>query len=144
MVNENELREKMMVLETIKSQIGVVEEQREFVDGLIEDHEMAMKTVEGYTDQEDGEEMFIPVGGNAHVISKVKKSDRILVKLGANVSALTEIEKAGEIMEKRKKDLVQTKTSLESSLNRLAQEYQKLESEVQREYMELQSGMREG
>ncbi len=141
MVNENELREKMMVLETIKSQIGVVEEQKEFVDGLIEDHEMARKTVESYAGQEDGEEMFIPVGGNAHVISTVKKSDRILVKLGADISALTEIEKAEEIMEKRKKDLVQTKTSLESSLNRLAQEYQNLESEVQREYMELQSGM---
>ncbi len=144
MVDENELREKMMRLETIKSQIQTVQNQKEFVQGMIDEHSEAIQTVENYGDQEDGEEMFVPLGGNAHVVSKVGKSDKVLIGIGAEVSALTGSEKAAEIMEKRKKELSQTLTSLDNSIDRLNAEYQSLENEVQRDYQELQSQMQHG
>ncbi len=143
MVDENELREKMMRLETIKSQMQTVQGQKEFVEGLIEEHSEAIKTVGNYGKQEEGEETFVPVGGNAHVVSKVGKSNKVLIGLGADISALTGAEEAEEIMEKRKKELSQTLTSLKSSIDNLNAEYQSLESEVQREYQELQSQMQQ-
>ncbi|MFO8110008.1 MAG: prefoldin subunit alpha [Thermoplasmata archaeon] len=144
MVDENELREKMTKLETVKSQIQAMEGQKEYVRDLIADHKEAIKTVENYIKQGDDEEMFIPIGGNAHVMSKTEGCDKVLIGIGADVSALTETETAEEIMEKRKKELKQNMTSLANSIDQLSSEYQKLESEVQREYMELQSQMQQG
>ncbi|GEM_PF-3003664 len=143
MVDEQELREKIGRLEQIKTQLQTAQNQQEFVDELVENHKEAIETVGKYAEQDEEQEMFVPVGGNAHIRSKVSGGDKVLIGLGSDISALTDAEKAADIMEKRKKELTQTKTTLENTINQLTGEYQKLENEVQREYQEFQSQMQE-
>ncbi|MFO7991663.1 MAG: prefoldin subunit alpha [Thermoplasmata archaeon] len=144
MTSEQELREKVGRLEVINSQLDVLEEQIGYINQLINDHNEAIKTFEKYSQEEEGSEMMVPVGANSRVYCKVGNTDKVLIGLGADISAETNVEKATEILEKRKKELTSNRSEMENNLNKLNTEYQKLESEVREEYQELQSQSMKG
>ncbi len=139
MTSEQELREKVGRLEVIESQIEVIEEQIGYINQLIKDHNEAMETFEKYSQEEEGSEMIVPVGANSRIYCTVGNTDKVLIGLGADISAETDVEKATEVLEKRKKELTSNRSEMENNLTKLNTEYQKLESEVREEYQELQS-----
>ncbi len=138
MIDENEFREKMGRFETMGSQIESVGDQLNYVDAIIQEHDAAAKLMDGFKDQGEDTEVLVPVGANSHINCKVGKNDKVLIGLGADISVETDVASATDIIERRKKDLLSTKSELENGLNKLEQEYHKLSEELQREYQELQ------
>ncbi len=138
MVNEQELQKKMMKLEEIKNQIEALSSQKEMVQSMVEEHEKASKAITNYSKEEEGKELLVSVGGNAHIPCKVSGERKVLIGLGSDVSALTEPEKAVNIVDTRKKELTQTRTEIENGINRLEGEFRKLQQTVQQEYQQMQ------
>ncbi len=138
MVDENEFREKMGKFENMGSQIESLGEQLDYVKGIIDEHNEAEKLTDRFKDQDEDTEVLVPAGANSHIYCKVGRSDKVLIGLGSKISAETDVETAADIIERRKKDLMSTKTELESGLNNLEQEYKELGEALQKEYQELQ------
>ncbi len=138
MVDENEFRERMSKFETMGSQIESLGEQLEYVKSIISEHEEAEKLMGRFKEQDEDTEVLVPAGASSHIYCKVGRSDKVLIGLGADISAETDVESASGIIERRKKDLLSTKTELENGFNRLEQEYQELGQTLQKEYQELQ------
>ncbi len=138
MVDENEFRERMGRFETMGSQIESLGEQLDYVKGIINEHDEAEELMKRFKDQGEDTEVLVPAGANSHIYCKVGRSDKVLIGLGSNISAETDVESAADIIERRKKELLSTKTELESGLNKLEQEYQQLGEALQKEYQELQ------
>ncbi|MFW6142088.1 MAG: prefoldin subunit alpha [Candidatus Saliniplasma sp.] len=139
MVNQQEFRQKVNMLQQINSQVEAFQNQLDFIDELIEGHNQAKKTMENYSKKEPGSQLLVPIGANSYLQSKVGDNDKVLIGLGADVSAEKEVSEAMEIVEKRKKEFKDTKEDLMEDFNELKKQAQDLEQEVRQEYQELQS-----
>ncbi|MFW5904197.1 MAG: prefoldin subunit alpha [Candidatus Saliniplasma sp.] len=139
MVNQQEFRQKVNRLQQINSQVEAFQNQLDFIDELIEGHNQAKKTMENYSKKEPGSQLLVPIGANSYLQSKVGDNDKVLIGLGADVSAEKEVSEAMEIVEKRKKEFKDTKEDLMDDFNELKKQAQDLEQEVRQEYQELQS-----
>lgn len=139
MVNQQELRQKVNRLESLNQQLESFKEQIEFIDEKIEEHEKAKKTMKAYSEKEEGADLLVPVGGSSFLQSKVGANSKVIIDLGADVSAEKEVDEAIEILEKRKQEFEEKKEDVEEEHDELEQESQELEQEVRKEYQELQS-----
>ncbi|MFO7791383.1 MAG: prefoldin subunit alpha [Candidatus Saliniplasma sp.] len=139
MVNQQEFRQKVNRLQQLNSQVEAFQDQLDFIDNMIEGHNEAKKTMENYSKKESGSQLLVPIGANSYLLSKVGENDKVLIGLGADVSAEKEVGEAKEIVEKRKKEFKDTKDDLMEDFEEMKQQAQQLEQEVRQEYQELQS-----
>ncbi len=139
MVNQQEFRQKVNRLQQLNSQVEAFQNQLDFIDELIEGHNQAKKTMEKYSEKEQGSQLLVPIGANSFIQSKVGDNDKVLIGLGADVSAEKEVNEAMDIVEERKKEFEDTKADLEEDFNEMKNQAQELEQEVRQEYQELQS-----
>ena len=139
MVNQQEFRQKVNTLQQLNSQLEAFQNQLDFIDEVIEGHNQAKKTMENYSKKEQGSQLLVPIGANSYLQSRVGDKDKVLIGLGADISAEKEVSEAMEIVEKRKEEFKETKDDLMEDFEELKQQAQKLEQEVRQEYQELQS-----
>ncbi len=139
MVNQQEFRQKVNRLQQLNSQVQAFENQLDFIDELIEGHDQAMETMKNYSKKEPGSQLLVPIGANSYLQSKVGDNDKVLIGLGADVSAEKEVSEAMDIVEDRKKEFEDTKDELMEDFNEMKKQAQELEQEVREEYQELQS-----
>ncbi len=138
MVDENDFRERLSKLEAIGKQLEAMEEQLMYIDEIIGEHSAAEETIKSFKDEKEDSEVLVPLGANTHIYCKVGRNDKVLVGLGADISAETDAEAAIDVIDRRKKDIMNTRTEIENQVSQLGQEYQNLEQELQQEYQELQ------
>ncbi len=138
MVDENDIREKLGKLEVIGKQLEVLEEQLLYIEEVVNEHSTAEETIKGFKGEKEGAEVLVPLGANTHIYCTVGRNDKVLVGLGADISAEMGTDAAVDLIGRRKTDILNTKTELENKANQLGLEYQRLEQELQREYQELQ------
>ncbi len=138
MVDENDFRERLGKLEAIGKQLEALEEQLLYIDEITNEHSAAEETIKGFKDEKEDSEVLVPLGANTHIYCKVGRNDKVLVGLGSDISAETDAEVAIDIINRRKRDIMNTRTELENKVNQLGQEYQSLEQELQEEYQQLQ------
>lgn len=139
MVNQQEFRQKVNRLQQLNSQVEAFQNQLDFIDELIEGHNQAMETMKNYSKKENGSQLLVPIGANSYLQSKVGDNDKVLIGLGADVSAEKEVSEAMKIVEDRKKEFNDTKEELMDDFNEMKKQAQELEQEVRQEYQELQS-----
>lgn len=139
MFDENDFRERVGKLESMGKQMEMMEEQLLYVDEVVKDHSSAEETINKFKGESEDSEVLVPLGANTHIYCKVGRNDKVLVGLGADLSAETDVDSAVDIISRRKQDILNTKSELEERLKHIKQEYQKLEQELQREYQELQA-----
>ncbi|MGM0404935.1 MAG: prefoldin subunit alpha [Thermoplasmatota archaeon] len=139
MVNQQEFRQKVNRLQQLNSQVEAFQNQLDFIDELIEGHNQAMETMKNYSKKETGSQLLVPIGANSYLQSKVGDNDKVLIGLGADVSAEKEVSEAMKIVEDRKKEFNDTKEELMDDFNEMKKQAQELEQEVRQEYQELQS-----
>ncbi len=139
MVTQEELREKVSRLEALNQQIETFEEQMGYIENLIEEHQDAKKTIQKYSEEEEGSEMLVPIGASTHIYCRVGDTDKVLIGLGADTSAKKNFDEAEEIIQRRTDDFKETKEAIEGKLKEIEEDAQKLEMEVQKEYQEFQT-----
>ena len=139
MVEEEEFRQKVNRLQSLNSQMEVFEEQLEFIDELIEEHDEAKATMKKYMEKEEGSEMLVPIGASSYLYSKVGTKDKVLIGLGSDISAEKKVEEAVEIIEKRKDEFESNKKELKEKRDELKEEAEELEQEVRQEYQQMQA-----
>ncbi|MFW6048411.1 MAG: prefoldin subunit alpha [Candidatus Natronoplasma sp.] len=143
MVDEQEFRNKVNRLQNLNAQIEIFENQVEFLKEKIQEHETAKNTMKEYMKKEEGSELLVPIGASSYLYSRVGSKDKVLIGLGADISAEKNVDEAVDVIDKRKKEVEDNKEEIQKRLKELEVDAQKLEREVQQEYQQLQQGQQQ-
>jgi len=128
LMNEQEMRQAMGVLEAYKAQLEAINEQGQLLQMSLEDYFRAKDTLLAVSKGKPGDEVLMPVGGSSYVHASIVHSDRVLVGVGTSVSMDKPVEEAiatveariGEMMDALKK-VSESRTVLESKMQQLSQ-----------------------
>ncbi|RMD46684.1 MAG: prefoldin subunit alpha, partial [Aquificota bacterium] len=82
-----ELRGYIAQIEALRSEIAVVDES-------IATYRTAIKTINNLRDLGKGKNILIPIGAGAQIEAKIENPDRVVVSIGAGISAELNAEEA--------------------------------------------------
>lgn len=99
----------------LKAQAEILQKQGEMMNAAIEELNMTIHALEDTKNYKKGDETFVALGSGAFVRGSVGDTSSVLVNIGADVLRKTSVDKAIEIMEKRK-------SSVESSMKKLTED----------------------
>ncbi len=97
-MEDKDLRQAMMVLESYNEQLEVLRQQIELVQFSLEESVRARETLKVFKDAKEGQELLIPIGASVFVNAKVTNSDKAIVGVGNKISITKDIPDAADYM----------------------------------------------
>jgi len=129
MVEQKEMQKKLIAYQILESRANALMKRRELLITRMLEIESTLSSMEEI-EKSGGEDILLPIGSSVHVKGGLKKVDKMIVGLGANIAMESTVEKTKEILEKRRKILEYGLTSLEKELVNLNNEIIKLQPEI--------------
>jgi prefoldin alpha subunit len=115
MEDQQKLEEIVNQLNIYKSQSEMLQQQVEAVQGSIAEIEILESTLKDVKDK-NSLETLVPVGAGSFMNAEIKKTDEIIMSVGAGVAISKTVDEAKETMASQKEEL---KESLDKMLNNL-------------------------
>ncbi len=119
-MEEKDLRQAMLVLESYREQLDTLRRQITLVQSSLEESVRARETINKFKDAEEGDEIFVPIGASVFVPAKVTGKKQAIVGVGSRVS-----------VEKRLQDTEDYVNSLVIELQESLKKINKAYSEIQ-------------
>ena len=129
MSDKEGIREKLIRYRTLESRINAFTSRRNLLVAKMLEIENTLNSIDEIEKNQE-KEILIPIGSNVHVPGKLRRIDKIIVELGANVAIENSVEEAKQILVKRKKILENGLMVLEKEIVKLSNEMLKLEPEI--------------
>jgi prefoldin alpha subunit len=127
----NQHREFQKRAEMIQQQVGMVQIS-------IEDCNRALTTIEELSNVSEDSEMMFPIGSGSFVYANISHVDKVVVDVGAGISAERPIADAKEILERRKERLASALDNMNNSLLQISQQMQAIEAFLARQQQQMQ------
>ena len=130
-MEKKNLRSKLLEFQLVENRLKVLESRRNLILSKIAEIE---RTIQCLNDvQKSGEsEILLSIGSNVYVPGSLKKSEKILVELGAGVIVEKNFEGARSFLEKRLKILENGIASIENEIVNLSQRLNELGREIRK------------
>src|SRR5665647_27729 len=93
----------------------------ELVSFSLSDIDNAVVAVEALSKPEIGKETLIPIGANSFVYGTIPETNRVIIGLGANISAEVDVADAVSYLTERKKKLTEMQGQFAARLNQIAE-----------------------
>jgi len=132
-VKQEEIRQVVAYMESLKEQIDSLGSQMQLIQESINDFSRARDTAQNYVDAGTDTEIMIPVGGGVYLPGKVLNTGKGFLYSSAGYTFEEPITKIVEILEKRIKELADASQKI----------YQKM-TDLQRQLESLQVAVEEG
>jgi prefoldin alpha subunit len=133
---EEELSKYLAQIDQYKEQLGQVEAQFAYLQSIINDYAKAKITLERLSKEEEGVELLLPIGGNNFIAAVAKNTSKVLFDIGAGVITEKSSDEAAKKIDKRIKNIQQTKERLTSMAQQLQAELTETTSKAQKLYSE--------
>ena len=118
MEDQRKLEEMVNQLNIYKNQSDILQQQIEAVQGSIAEIEILESTLKEVKDKESLETL-VPVGAGSFMNAEIKKTDEIIMSVGAGVAVSKTVDEAKETMSSQKEEL-------NDSLNKMLENLQKI------------------
>jgi len=135
-MDDAQLQEAYMRMERVKMQLEHLEDQQNYINKAIQEHELAKETYAKYNKGKVGDEIIVPIGAGAFVFSKISDNKNALLDIGKDIIVKNSIADAIKILDGRVDDLKQ-------GLEKITDLILKTRSSMEKMTMELQSSMKE-
>lgn len=129
-MEEREVRELIFRLQQYQAQADLTSQQISLLQVSMDEHESAMDAIKHCKELEESSEILVPLGAESFVHATLDKVDKVLVGLGANVSAEQAPDKAIESLSKRKDEMNEVLGRLDRSIQGLDQEIQSIQTKL--------------
>jgi len=129
MVEQKDIQKKLVTYQILESKANALMKRRELLITRMLEIESTLNSMDEIK-KGSGEDILLPIGSSVHVKGGLKKVDKMIVELGANIAIESTVEKTKDILEKRKKIIMNGLTSLEREINNLSNEIMKLQPEI--------------
>ena len=139
MTGEQELRVLLSQLQQSEAEARAYEQQMELVSFTINEIDNAVVAVEALSKPDIGKETLIPIGANSFVYGTIPQTNRVIIGLGANVSAEVDVADAVSYLNERKKKLTDMQGQFAARLNQIGSQIYSLQSQLQAVQSQLQA-----
>ena len=131
--NEEEFRRLVSVYQQYQAQIEMIARELGLAQINLEGVERASLAIETMKNSDDlGQDMLVPIGGGSFVHTKLADTNKVVVNIGAGVSVEKTAADAREIMDKRKKDIIEASKKLTDVLHSIENEMAKVQSAIEK------------
>lgn len=132
-MEQKEVQQKLAQLQFLEEQSkGLQRQQLELAEQLSE-LESAKKSLEEIKKIKKGNEVMIPLGAGVWAFGSLNDTENVLTNIGADVAVKKEIPEAKKIVDEQVEAIKVINEKISAQLDRLAQNAQKIYSEVQME-----------
>lgn len=119
--DEEELRKLSVELRLLEQTAETLQSRLSMINAVATDLTYASMALEGLDKEKENSEFLVPIGGTSYVKAKLDNPDRVIVGLGAGVSAEKTRQEAKDIIKKRLEDLEKTRTSVQQQFVQVAE-----------------------
>jgi prefoldin alpha subunit len=129
MTNQKEFQEKLLLYQLLENKVNSLMKRREMILSKIVETETTINSLDELDKSKD-EDILFPLGSNTYIQGMIKKREKIIVELGANIAVEKDTEKTKEILQSRKNNLQTILQTIEKELVNASREMAKLEPEI--------------
>ncbi len=125
-----EFQQKAMEFETIRQQLGGIQQELNELQGRLGDYETVKETLNQIKGKK-GEKIMAPLGGGV-MINATLEREKVLINIGSRVMVEHDIKKAKEIVESRIDELGERVNALQKNAEHLNKDMMDLEPELEK------------
>jgi prefoldin alpha subunit len=126
-VDKKELQEIIIQLQEYQGRAEAYQRQLALIDVSLGEHEGVIKTLKEVDEIKTSGDIMIPIGAGTFMHATITEADRVLVGLGAGISAEKSVNEAKDAMMERKTQLSKIHERLSKNLREVYNEMQKLQ-----------------
>jgi len=119
--DEEELRKLSLEIRLLEQTFEALQQRLNIINAVATDLSYANAALENLEKEKENAELLVPIGGTSYIKAKLDNPDRIIVGLGAGVSAEKTRQEAKEIIKKRLEDLQKTHQSIQQQYSQVAE-----------------------
>lgn len=124
--SEEELRELILRSESLRQQLGALEQQRDLLAELTNDARRSVASLDALAAAKDGDELLVPLGAGAFVHARLAQAGRAVASLGAGLHAEMPLADARDRLRVRVESLEAATTQVTRDLQRVLDELQRI------------------
>jgi len=102
---QSELRDVIARTEGYKRQLGEMASQMQMVNAALDEIDITSDALDSLKENKKGTEILVPIGSGSYAKAELKDNEKVLINLGANISAEKTIADAKKILEAKKEKL---------------------------------------
>ena len=137
-VEENELRQAITLMDSYKDRVEALNRQVQVLRVSLEEVTMTAEALKAFKNAKEGEEIMVPVGASSYITVKVTSNKNVVVGIGSNVSVEKDVDDAIGYMEANNAEITEAYKKTIEALNKTQQGLADLNAAVQNGYRELQ------
>lgn len=137
-MNDDELRQALATLETIKVQLDAMAQQARFFQLSLEETMRAHDTLDAFAKAKEGDEILVPAGASSFVIATVTSKRKAVVGIGNKVSIDMDLEEAAKYMADSAAEVREAIQKLNENMKQADSQARSLSMTIQQEYQRRQ------
>jgi prefoldin alpha subunit len=102
------------------------------VDAALRELNAAGTTIHGLGDMKKDSEILMPIGGGSYIKAKVDDTEKVLINIGAGVTAEKAAKDAGGFVENQTAELNKARSSLQDQLIQVLERMETVRGEIQK------------
>ena len=132
-MNENELRQALTALETLRGQAENLSGQLQLIQDSVNEFSRAKETASNYGQADDGADLMVPVGGGVYLPVKAVKNGRGVLSTAVGYSFEEPLSRIVESMDIRIKELVEASQKIYDRMAELQKQINELQLMIEEE-----------
>jgi len=123
---EQQVQEDLIRLDAYRSQLNGLVQQHQILIASRQEHLRARESLEGIDRSATGDEVLVPLGGEAYVRGRLSREAPVLLGIGSGVAAEMDRGKAAEVIAERVTRIEQTIREIEGQMGAVDERIQLL------------------
>lgn len=137
-MNDDELRQALATLETMKVQLDAMAQQARFFQLSLEETMRAHNTLDAFAKAKEGDEVLVPAGASSFVIATVTSKRKAVVGIGNKVSIDMDLDEAAKYMADSANEVKDAIQKLNENMRQMDSQARSLSMSIQQEYQRRQ------
>ena len=137
-MNNDELRQALATLETMKVQLDAMAQQARFFQLSLEETMRAHDTLDAFAKAKEGDEVLVPAGASSFVIATVTSKRKAVVGIGNKVSIDMDLDEAAKYMADSANEVKDAIQKLNENMRQMDSQARSLSMSIQQEYQRRQ------
>ena len=137
-MNDDELRQALATLETMKVQLDAMVQQARFFQLSLEETMRAHDTLDAFAKAKEGDEVLVPAGASSFVIATVTSKRKAVVGIGNKVSIDMDLDEAAKYMADSANEVKDAIQKLNENMRQMDSQARSLSMSIQQEYQRRQ------
>lgn len=127
-----EMEKIAIIINALQERFKMMEQQANMLESYTMEQQMLKENLDDIRKAEKEQEILVPLGRDVFLQAALKKTDDVLMSVGAKVVVKKSIDEVKIIAEKNKERFFIARQELEQEMERIAEEIERLSDELRR------------